>query len=129
MTGRAKLVFWPVLNHGNPSLYSTTTAECVAQQNTDAFWRIHEQLFANQQELWGADRDYYVNAAVSVGVDQSLFEGCYDSGTGVAAVRGLDEIRRGRGIFTQPVFDVNGQILYGAQSFATFAEVIASQLP
>lgn len=128
-TGRVKLVFWPVLNHGNPSLYSTATAECVAQQSTDAFWQIHHQLFTNQADLWSADRDYYVNAARSVGVDQATFETCYDSGAGVAYVMDLDAVRRNRGIFNQPVFDLNGQLFYGAQSYDTFAAAINSYLP
>jgi protein-disulfide isomerase len=117
------------LNHGDPSFNSTAAAECVAQQNTDAFWEIHEQLFQNQQDLWGADRDYYVNAAVGVGADQAQFESCFDSGSGLSHVTGLDNIRRDRGIFTQPVFDINGQTFFGSQSFDTFAGVIDSLLP
>ncbi len=129
LTGKAKLVFWPVLNHGNPSLYSTVTAECVAQQDMDAFWLLHKQLFENQFELWGADRDYFVNAAVNVGVDQATFERCYDDGAAVATVMALDGIRRDRGIFTQPVFDINGHVFYGAHPFETYAGVIESFLP
>jgi len=128
-TGKAKLIFWPVLNHNDPSLYSTAAAECVAQQDMDAFWEIHEQLFQNQQDLWSAGRDYYVNAAVGVGVDQAVFESCYDSGSGISHVTNLDNIRRDRGIYTQPVFDINGQTFFGSQSFETFAGIIDSLLP
>lgn len=128
-TGKARLIFWPVLNHGDPSLYSTAAAECVAQQDTDAFWEIHEQLYQNQQELWSADRDYYVNAAVGVGVDQAAFESCYDSGSGISHVTNLDNIRRDRGIYTQPVFDISGQLIFGSQSFEAFAGIIDSLLP
>ena len=69
-TGQVKLVFWPVLNHGNPSVFSTLTAECAGQQDPDLFWSVHETLFENQGELWGADRDYYVQTAVAAIIER-----------------------------------------------------------
>ncbi|MCA9955652.1 MAG: thioredoxin domain-containing protein [Anaerolineales bacterium] len=122
-TGRVKLVFWPVLNHGNPSVYSTLTAECVGQQAPDLFWAAHEFLFENQADLWQADRDYYVNTAVALGADQATFEACYDGPDGLAAIMALDAIRRDRGIFSQPIFDINGEIFVGAQPYDSFAAV------
>lgn len=122
-TGRVKLVFWPVLNHGNPSLYSTLTAECVGQQDPNLFWAVHEILFENQADLWQADRDYYVNTAVAAGADQATFEACYDGPDGLATIMALDATRRDRGIFSQPIFDINGEIFVGAQPYESFAAV------
>jgi len=128
MTGQVKLVFWPVLNHGNPSVYSTLTAECAGQQNPDFFWALHKYLFENQDDLWGADRDYYVQTAVSLGVDQTQFEACYDGADGLAQVMELDNGRRQRGIFSQPQFNINGYIFVGAQPYETFAEALDANL-
>jgi 2-hydroxychromene-2-carboxylate isomerase len=86
----------------------------------DAFWEIHDRFYANQGELWSADRDYFVNAALSVGVDQAQFESCYDGGDGHFTVTQLDGIRRERGIFNRPTFEIDGQFLLGSQRFATF---------
>lgn len=122
-TGRVKLVFWPVLNHGNPSVYATLTAECVGQQSPDLFWVVHKYLFENQNDLWQADRDYYVNTAVAVGADQATFEACYDGEDGLATVMELDAIRRDRAVFSQPIFDINGEIFVGAQPYESFAAV------
>ena len=123
-TGQVKLVFWPVLNHGNPSVYSTLTAECAGQQDPALFWTVHEQLFANQDELWGAGRGYYVETAVAAGADQATFEACYDSQSAMDQILELDNIRRQRGIFSQPQFDIGGTIFVGAQPYAAFAEAI-----
>lgn len=122
-TGRVKLVFWPVLNHGNPSLYSTLTAECMGQQDPYLFWTVHQFLFENQADLWQADRDYYVNTAVALGADQAAFEACYDGPDGLATIMALDATRRDRGIFSQPIFDINGEIFVGAQPYESFAAV------
>ena len=126
--GQAQIVFWPVLNHGDPSVYATLTAECVARQDAAAFWEIHRYLFENQNELWRADRDYFVDAARQVGVDEAAFTSCYDGGDALAHIMELDRIRRERGIYSQPVFDVNGELFYGSQSFQTFSDVINNVL-
>jgi protein-disulfide isomerase len=123
-SGKVKIVFWPVLNHGDPSLYSTLASECVGQQDPDLFWAVHEVLFENQGQLWRADREYYVQTAVSVGADKAAFEACYDGTEGTARVLELDAIRRERGIFSQPTFDINGNIQGGAPGFEIFAAVL-----
>lgn len=123
-TGQVKLVFWPVLNHGNPSVYSTLTAECAGQQDPALFWTVHEQLFANQDELWGAGRGYFVETAVAAGADQAIFEACYDSQSAMDQVLELDNVRRQRGIFSQPQFDIGGTIFVGAQPYEAFSEAI-----
>lgn len=123
-TGQLQLVFWPVVNYGEPSFNATLAAECVARQDIDAFWQLHRILFQNQSELWRAGRDYYVEAAETVGVDPEAFGTCFDGTEARDHVLVLDETRRARGIFSQPVFDIEGQLLHGSQSFETFAGVI-----
>lgn len=127
-TGQVKLVFWPVLNHGNPSVYSTLTAECAGQQNPALFWTVHKMLFENQADLWDAGRGYYVETAVAAGADQAAFETCYDDPAAMDQVLELDNIRRQRGIFSQPQFDINGLIFVGAQPYEAFAQVIDASL-
>lgn len=122
-SGKVQIVFWPVLNHGDPSVYSTLTAVCAGRQDPALFWEIHHTLFQNQNDLWGANRDYYVNAAVSVGADQAAFEACYDGPDGLAEVMALDALRRERGIYSQPTFDINDNIFAGAASYDIFAQV------
>ncbi len=96
-TGLMQVVFVPVLNHGNPSVAASVSADC----------------YEEQDQLWSATRDYYVNTAVAIGADRATFEQCYDDGSGLARVQALDALRRERGITSQPVFDVNGVITAG----------------
>jgi protein-disulfide isomerase len=127
-TGQVKMVFWPVLNHGNPSVFATLTAHCVGLQDPALFWPAHDQLFANQADLFRADRDYYVALAAGLGADQATFEACYDDGSGLAEVMALDDLRRQRGVFGQPTFDVNGQVFAGLPAYDVFQEVINAAL-
>ena len=123
-----RIVFWPMLDHGNDSLNAHAAADCVGRQSTDAFWIVHDQFFANQEDLWQENRDYFVAAAVAAGVDQAAFEECFDNGTGHATVTELDSIRRGLGVFNRPTFDINGQLLVGSQPFSVFANFIEAAL-
>ena len=126
--GKVKIVFWPVLNHGNPSVYSTISAHCAGQQDPQQFWEMHNALFENQRDLWSATRDYYVGTAATLGLDQATFEACYDSPEIMAEVTALDSIRRDRGVFGQPTFDANGLIFAGALPFDQFSAALDSVL-
>ena len=123
-TGKVKLIFWPVLNHNEPSVYSTLTAHCVGRQDPDKFWDVHEMLFTNQADLWRADRDYFVNTAVAAGADQAAFELCYDDPGALSEVLNLDDIRLQRGIAGQPMFDIAGTVYGGGPPYESFAEVL-----
>lgn len=127
-TGDVKLIFWPVINHGNASLYATVTMECVGRQSPQLAWDVHQTLFENLRDLYQADRDYFVNIATSAGADQAAFETCYDDGSGVNRVIELDTIRRDRGIRGQPFFDINGTVIGGtSQLEELIAAAIADQ--
>jgi protein-disulfide isomerase len=127
--GQVRIVFWPMLDHGNASLNAHAAADCVGRQDVDAFWMIHDQFFRDQGRLWQADRDYFVNAAVATGIDQGAFEACYDSGIGHATVTELDSIRRNLGVWNRPTFTINGQLLVGSQPFEIFEQFILAALP
>jgi protein-disulfide isomerase len=108
-----QLIFWPVINHGNPSIAATVTFECVGQQSIEMAWQLHPLLFQNVNQLYYATRDDFVNYALQVGADQAAFETCYDGPDALNLVLQLDQIRRERGIRGQPYFDVNGIVLAG----------------
>ena len=128
-TGELQMIYWPVLNHGQPSVFATLTAFCAGWQDPALFWTAHDILFENMSALWSANRDYYVQTAVSIGADQATFEACYDNPDSIAHILDLDQIRQERGVFSQPVFDINGTVYFGAAPYDVFAGVIRSELP
>ena len=123
--GQVRLVFWPMLDLGPNSLNAATTAFCAGEQDPAAFWAAHDTLFANQGEVYGADRQYFVDVAAGLGLDATAFAACYDGETVRDLIAALDAARREAGIFNRPTFDLNGQRLIGAQPYDTFAAAIS----
>jgi len=125
-SGQVRIVYWPMLDHGQASINAHAAAECVGRQDVDVFWEIHDQFYANQGELFRADRDYFVDAAVNAGLDQAAFEACFDGGEAHARVSELDAARRELGIFSRPSFHINGQLLVGSQPFSVYEDYFAA---
>ncbi len=131
--GEVRLVFWPILDLGPNSLNAATTAFCAGEQELAQFWAAHDLLFANQGEVYGADRDYFLNVAAGLGLDADAFAACYDGDDVRAQLVDLDAARRRQGVNQRPTFalvsDAGTQRLIGAQPYDTFAAAITALLP
>jgi protein-disulfide isomerase len=124
--GQVRLIFNPVLSHGSYSEQSHLGAECAAEQGH--FWPFHDLLFEHQAELWGDTQAVMMELAAEVGLDTKDFKTCLDEQRYYDSLYAQDEIRKERGIRGQPVFDINGEFLFGAQSFETFQAIIEAKL-
>lgn len=127
--GQARLVFWPMLDLGPNSLNAAATAFCAGEQDPAAFWAAHDTLFENQRDVYGADRQYFVDVAAGLGLEATAFAACYDGAAVRDQIAALDAARREAGIFNRPTFDLNGQRLIGAQPYQAFAAAIDALLP
>ncbi|RME48317.1 MAG: hypothetical protein D6796_06450 [Caldilineae bacterium] len=122
-TGQAKLVFNPILDHGDRSVQAHQAAECAAEQGR--FWALHDLLFERQGDLWRGDiRQTIKTLAAELGLDAAQFNACIDEQRYVDSVTAQDQYRREQGIRTRPTLDINGQMVIGPQSFATLQNVL-----
>jgi protein-disulfide isomerase len=125
-SGQVRLAFRPVLNHGERSLRTTEAALCAAQQ--DRFWEMHELLFVRQADVWATSEAEQIplmqGYAAELGLDQAAFDACIAEGAALEQAIAWDAEQRTRGITSQPIFEVNGQRLFGAQPFAAFQQAI-----
>lgn len=128
LSGRARVVFWPVLDHGD-SENATAAALCAGEQDPAAFWAYHDWLFEDQSQVFGADRDYYLDTAAALGLDGATFATCYDGDAARDLAQQLDDARRAANVFNRPTIDINGQRLIGAQPYETFAAAIDASTP
>lgn len=126
-SGEVRIIFNPVLNHGDRSYVSHQAAECAGEQGQ--FWAFREVLFENQNALWSGDiRATVKKLAADAGLDQALFDPCIDDARHYDTVEQQDALRRAEGIRSQPVFNINGQIYMGAAPYETVAGVLDAAL-
>lgn len=126
-SGQLLLIFAPVLNHGDRSLQTHQAAECAADQGR--FWDFHDILYENQDSFWYNDiRATVKQLAADAGFDTADFNACIDEQRHLGLVQTQDQFRVNAGIRGQPVFNINGDFLVGAQPFEVFQNVIEPKL-
>ena len=97
-TGLIRYVYYPMLDHG-PTRKTYEAAECAGEQDAQAFWTIHDLFYEEQDRLWSADSDLYVEFAQRVGVaDLDRFRQCLDSEQYAAKAIDLDRARSAAGV-------------------------------
>lgn len=125
--GTAKLIFAPVLNHRDRSYQSHQGAECAADQGQ--FWEFHKVLYENQDALWSGNIQTTIKQlAAEHGLDSEQFNACLDEQHHYDLIFEQDAIRKERGIVGQPVFDINGIVMFGPQPFELFEQAIQTAL-
>jgi protein-disulfide isomerase len=135
-TGKAKFVLrdLPIEAIHPQAFKAAEAASCAGEQGR--FWEMHDRLFANQSTLGRKDLSAHAQA---LGLDNSAFDSCLDSGKGAAKIRKdvADSERlgaRGTPIFFLGVTDPGSsqlkavRLIRGAHAYATFKEAIESLL-
>lgn len=131
-TGKAKLIYrdFPLPSIHPMAEASAEAGECAQEQGR--FWDMHDKIFAEQDEIGDNTVSYTSDDlkkwAGEIGLATQAFDTCLDSG------RYKDEVQKdladgiAAGVQGTPSTFVNGQILPGAQPFATFQQAIDEAL-
>lgn len=100
-------------------------SECAADQGK--FWEYHDRIFEEQTLLSGGVTQMKKWAG-ELGLNQSSFDNCLDSGEKASLV--ADDLNAGQsqGITGTPGFLINGTKVSGAQPFSAFQQVIDAEL-
>ncbi|MBI3179639.1 MAG: DsbA family protein [Deltaproteobacteria bacterium] len=98
-------------------------AECAGEQGK--FWPMHDELFANQQQLDDPNLEAY---ARKLGLDLGRWKSCYASGKHGERLDADQRLANQLGARGTPAFFINGRFLSGAQPFERFAEIIDEEL-
>jgi protein-disulfide isomerase len=134
--GLVKFVYrdLPLDSHPNAPKAAEAT-ECAGDEGK--FWDMHNKIFGSLDE-WGGSEDapsLFKGYAAELDLDEDAFADCLDSGKYTEEVQkdsqeGIEVIlgARGDGRYGTPAFFVNGIFLSGPQEFATFQQIIESEL-
>jgi protein-disulfide isomerase len=125
-TGRIRYVLkdFPITGLHPEAPKAHEAGRCAGDQ--DAYWAMHARLFIGQEE-WSGSRDHvtlFKGYAVELGLDQSVFDACLDSGRHAANVNAEVSEGRNLGVSGTPTLFVDGYPIVGAQPIEVFREMI-----
>jgi protein-disulfide isomerase len=115
--------FFPLSSIHPEAEKAAEAAECAYEQGE--FWEYHDILYQNQNALGITDLKAY---AVELGLDESAFDLCLDSGKYADEV--AKDVKDGQsyGVSGTPTFFVNGRKVVGALPYTTWQSVIDEEL-
>jgi protein-disulfide isomerase len=123
---KIKIVFknFPLPFH-NHAEAAAVAGLCANEQGGDYFWKMHDEMFANQDSL---DKEGLKKIAKKIGLKAEAFEKCLTENKFLPQVKA--EIEEGRKIKVKstPTFFINGQLINGAQPLEVFTEIIDEEL-
>ncbi len=110
-----------VPGHFHPqACLAAVAAECAAEQ--DRFWEYHRLLFANQRQL---SRQFFVDSAAELGLDQHRFTSCLAGEAARTRVRHDAQVGGELGIDSTPTLFINGRKIEGALDAQRLADAVA----
>ena len=129
-TGKVRLVFrdFPLTQIHPNALPAAIAAECA--HNQDAFWPMHNRLFANQSE-WGQSNnpnEVFFEYGEEIGLDMQPFRQCVENRETLQEISGDFQDGVDGGVRGTPAFFMGGEMLSGAQPFSAFQQRIESLL-
>lgn len=126
-TGKVKYYFkdFPLSFHQNAQK-AAEAARCIREQLGDSgFWKMHDKLYANQEELGETS---YKKWALELGADPVKFDQCLKSGKYASKVQADLTYGQSVGVSGTPAFFINGQMFTGAQPYQSFVQAIEAEL-
>lgn len=115
----------PLARHAHARMAAEAAMEVHAQLGDEAFWRLHDILFAHQQRL---DRDSLEGFAALVGADLTRLRAALDAHTHSAAVDADVAMAERLGVDGTPAFVVNGTRIDGAKPLSVFESLATTIL-
>lgn len=104
---------------------AAVAALCANEQSSSLFWKMHDEMFANQDQL---SVDALKGLAKKIGVKSDVFDTCLTSNKYLDQVKKDMEQGKNLKVKSTPTFFVNGQLINGAQPIEVFSELIDEEL-
>lgn len=130
-TGKVMFVYrdYPLSIHPS-ALMAANAANCAGEQGL--YWEMHDKIFERQDKLGNGTITFGIedlkNWAGEVGLKQSEFNSCLDSGKYNQEI--AEDLNDGgaAGVGGTPTFFINGKLLVGALPFEAFRSLIEQEL-
>ncbi len=130
-TGDVKVVFrdFPLSGHAN-AVPSAIATHCAGAQ--DNYWYMHDLIFDTQSDWSRLERTeaeaIFLSYAKELGLDTNKFSACQVSDTYNDLIQGGFQEGVAAGVDGTPGFDIEGELLVGAQPYAKFDQILKTKL-
>ena len=108
---------------------AAVAAECAAQQNPEAYWKLYSFFFVNQKDINPQNvKDKAHEGLQGTKIDMAKFDDCFDNKKTLDKVKADMAEGQSVGVNGTPAFFINGRMISGAQPFDNFKAVIDDEL-
>lgn len=130
-TGKMKMIYRNLAFLGSESQAAAEAAECAKDQGK--FWAYHDELFReetadNAENNGNLNRALFLTLAERVGLKADEFTSCLDGKKYSELVQSDTREAQNLGINATPTNFVNGELIRGAQPYASFQAIIEKHL-
>ncbi|MDP3947266.1 MAG: thioredoxin domain-containing protein [bacterium] len=130
-TGKVKFVYKDYAFLGPESLAAAEAAKCAADDGK--FWEYHNALYREEtkdglEHNGNLNRGLFLRLAKELGINESSFASCVDTGKYKSAVLAENAEALAVGVNGTPAFFVGSQFISGALPFAQFETAIEAEL-
>jgi len=128
--GKVKLVYKNYPLPFNPwAEPAAVAAACAFDQDPDAFWKLYDYFFINQQQLNPQNvKEKATEALKGTKVNMEKWNDCVDNKKTLERIKADMAEGQAVGVSGTPAFIINGRKISGAQPFQNFKAVIDDEL-
>jgi protein-disulfide isomerase len=101
-------------------------AECVSLQKPDEFWKVHDYIFGNQQQLNVGNVKERVSAfvAANVKIDQTQYQTCIDNDLALGPITKDVNLGKSLSVSGTPTLFINGALYRGIMDATQLQNII-----
>jgi protein-disulfide isomerase len=108
---------------------AAVAAECAAQQNPEAYWKLYSFYFSNQKDINPQNvKDKAHEGLQGTKIDMAKFDDCFDNKKSLDKVKADMAEAQAVGVNGTPAFFINGRLVSGAQPYESFKSIIDDEL-
>ncbi|WP_420240074.1 thioredoxin domain-containing protein (plasmid) [Telmatobacter bradus] len=117
--------FFPLSMHPW-AMDAAKVAKCVSMQDSDAFWKVHDYIFANQQQLNAGNVKDRVSSFVveNLKIDQEQYHSCIENDLSLGPVNKDVNLGKSLGVSGTPTLFINGMIYRGIKDVTQLQNII-----
>jgi protein-disulfide isomerase len=118
----------PLPMHADAPAAAQASLEAYKQKGPDAFWKMHDKLYAAQKTPDGLKRPALEKMAEELGLNVDKFKSALDTESHKAEIEADKKAANDAGIGGTPAFVINGYFINGAQPYPKFKKAIERAL-